>query len=174
MKLSKCLNIIKANFIKKLNYINPDLYMKFYVKYLNSLGIKIPLNKKIGYIDPSCHFDGTNYSLIKIGEHVTISKDVLLLTHDYSINRGLYLKNIEGKYIFSNEITVGNNCFIGARSTLLPGTKIGNNVIVGAGTVIKGNIPDNSIVCGNPAKIVCSMNEWIDNHLQKKDFIKLY
>lgn len=172
-KLSKYFDVLKVGIIKKINYLNADLYMKYYEKHLRSIGIKLS-NGQLGYIDPSCHFDGSDYSLIEIGHDVTISKEVLILTHDFSLNRGFYLKNIDGKYMFSKKVTIGDNCFIGARSTLLPGTTIGNNVIIGACSVVKGKIPDDSIVCGNPAKVVCSMTEWIENHMRKEDYIRLY
>ena len=50
---------------------------------------------------------------------------------------------------FIKPIIVGKNSFIGARVTLLPGTEIGENCIIGAGSVVKGKIPNNSIVIGN-------------------------
>jgi len=49
---------------------------------------------------------------------------------------------------------IGNDCFIGMNSIILKGTKIGNNLIVGAGSVVHKSFPDNVIIAGNPAKIV--------------------
>ena len=49
---------------------------------------------------------------------------------------------------------IGNDCFIGMNSIILKGTTLGNNVIVGAGSVVHGHFPDNVIIAGNPAKIV--------------------
>ena len=49
---------------------------------------------------------------------------------------------------------IGNQCFIGMNSIILPGVKIGNNVIVGAGAVVTKDIPSNTIVAGNPAKVL--------------------
>lgn len=68
-------------------------------------------------------------------------------------------------------ITIGSNCFIGARATLLPGTTIGKNCIIGACSVVKGNIPDDSIVVGNPARIIKNTKEWTKEILEKNDFI---
>ena len=48
---------------------------------------------------------------------------------------------------------------------LLPGTRIGNNVIVGAGSVVKGTIPDNVIVFGNPAKIYNKSHVWLSKQI---------
>ena len=64
-------------------------------------------------------------------------------------------------------VSIGDNCFIGARVTILPGVKIGNNVIVGAGSVVKGEIPDNSVIFGNPAKVVAQTSEWIEKFEEK-------
>jgi acetyltransferase-like isoleucine patch superfamily enzyme len=49
---------------------------------------------------------------------------------------------------------IGNNCFIGINSIIMPGVTIGNEVIIGAGSVVTKNIPDNCIAAGNPAKII--------------------
>lgn len=51
-------------------------------------------------------------------------------------------------------VTIGHNCWIGGSVTILPGVTIGNNVTVGAGSVVTRDIPDNVVVVGNPARIV--------------------
>ena len=56
------------------------------------------------------------------------------------------------------------------RSMLLPGTTLGDNVIVGAGAVVKGTFPDNVVIGGNPAKIICNTNEWAERHFEAKDY----
>lgn len=78
---------------------------------------------------------------IHIGNNVMITGNVIILSHDYL--RGIMA-----------DTYIGNNCFIGNGSMVLPGVKIGNHVAVGAGSVITKDIPSNSIVAGNPARII--------------------
>ena len=51
-------------------------------------------------------------------------------------------------------MSIGNDCFVGAGSIILPGVHIGNKVIIGAGSVVAKSIPDNSVAVGNPAKVI--------------------
>ena len=57
-------------------------------------------------------------------------------------------------------ITIHENVFIGLGTTILPNTDIGRNCIIGAGSVVKGTIPDGSVVVGNPAKVLCSIYDY--------------
>jgi len=52
------------------------------------------------------------------------------------------------------ETYIGDRCFIATRALILPGVKIGNECIVGAGSVVTKDVPDNTIVAGNPAKVI--------------------
>jgi len=102
---------------------------------------------------------------IILGNNIVISTGVLFLTHDYSFTTGL--TSIDEKPLTDialvYSITVGDNCFIGANSTILPGSKIGSNVIIGAGSIVKGVIPDFSIVAGNPAEIIKDIRLWVQH-----------
>lgn len=105
-----------------------------------------------------------------------ISREVILLVHDYSVTNALRSVDIptwhnNGSAHIIDEIKIGNNSFIGARAVLLPGTRIGDNCIIGAGSVVKGEIPDNSVVIGNPAKIVKNMEEYAQKYKYSR---KLY
>lgn len=130
-KIKKIIWVIERKAIGLLNYIYPRAYMPLYVKYLKKIGIQISGGGRPNYIDPSVHFDGVDYTLINLGTNDVISKEVLFLTHDYSIFRALkYIgKENDGERIIK-PITIGNNVFIGARCTLLPGTVIEDNVIL--------------------------------------------
>ena len=58
------------------------------------------------------------------------------------------------EFVKKAPIEIGEGCFIGANSIILKGTTLGNNVVVGAGSVVHGTFPDNVIIAGNPAKII--------------------
>ena len=107
---------------------------------------------------------------IEIGKKVVISTGVILLTHDYSFTVGLYSINEIPKtdISFVMSISIGDNCFLGANAIILPGTIIGSNVIIGAGSVVSGVVKDNTIIAGNPAKKIADLNEWI---IRKKNTI---
>lgn len=100
-----------------------------------------------------CYIDPTHCFLVEIGNNVTFSIRVTVLAHDAST------KKILG-YTKIGRVTVGNNVFVGANTTILPGVQIGNNVIIGAGSVVTRSIPDNMVAAGNPAKVICSVEDY--------------
>lgn len=100
-----------------------------------------------------CYIDPTHCFLIEIGKNVTFSIRVTVMAHDAST------KKILG-YTKIGRVTVGNNVFVGANTTILPGVKIGDNVIIGAGSVVTRSIPDNVVAAGNPAKVICSLEDY--------------
>lgn len=101
--------------------------------------------------------DGSRPWLLTIGSYTKITKGVVILTHDYSLS---VLRRVYGEWIGEGDETViGENCFLGVNSIILMGTKLGNNVIVGAGSVVHGTFPDNVVIAGNPAKIICTLEE---------------
>ena len=163
-------------YYKFLGRFRPEKYKEKYPLFLRQIGINISENyysTKHGFIAPSVVFDANDYSLISIGDATTISSEVVFLTHDYSISKGLKMidPNLSGRFL--RPISVGANSFIGMRTILLPGTSIGDNVIVGAGSVVKGSFPDNVVIAGNPAKILCSTQEWAQRHIELSDYDKI-
>lgn len=174
-KLRKIPSRIHRFFILKFEFINTGLYMKKYVKWLKKQGVQ--LNGMPNYISNTVYFDGSDYRVISLGDGCTISREVMLLTHDYSMHtvlQGLEAQISDGlletvlrsdqknKLLDRRGISIGDHSFIGARVSLLPGTHIGKHCIIGSGSVVKGTIPDYSIVIGNPAKIIRKTDDWLN------------
>jgi acetyltransferase-like isoleucine patch superfamily enzyme len=98
--------------------------------------------------------------LIEIGDHVTVSSRVSLITHDGATWVFRDRPEYKGLQRFGR-IRIGNNCFIGERSIVLPGVSIGDNCVVGAGAVVTRSVPDNCVVAGSPARYICSYEEYV-------------
>lgn len=104
--------------------------------------------------------------MIHIGEYCKITRGVTILTHDYSRS---VLRRKYGEMIGeAGEVVLGNNVFVGVNSILLMGTHIGNNVIIGAGSVVGGRIPDNVVVAGNPARIIKTLDAHYESRTSKQ------
>ena len=126
-------------------------------------------NKRI-YIEPPFHCDygyniysGTNVyfnvncvvldaAKVTIGDNVFFGPNVQIYTATHPVDASERLK-IE----FAKPITIGNDCWIGGNSVILPGITIGNRCTIGAGSVVTKNIPNDSVAAGNPAKIIRSL-----------------
>lgn len=97
---------------------------------------------------------------ITIGDNVTLAPRVHILAHDASTF--LFL----GKTRAAN-VVIGNNVFIGASTTILPGVHVGNRVIIGAGSIVTKDIPDNSVAVGNPARVICTLDVYLEKEKAK-------
>jgi acetyltransferase-like isoleucine patch superfamily enzyme len=115
-------------------------------KFLRWYGLKI---------GKGCQINATGFStepfLIEIGDHVAVSNGSKFITHDGSI---WIMEEKHPNLDLFGPIKIGNNSFIGMDAIILPNTTIGSNCIIGAGSVIRGIIPDNSLVIGNPGKVI--------------------
>jgi acetyltransferase-like isoleucine patch superfamily enzyme len=150
--------------ITRLSYIDHNWYMTFYVTFLRRLGYN--LTGRPRYISGNTKIDGTNPSLVTIGDKVVISSYVHILTHDFSVasaERALRGLRGETSDLVGRQrpkvagVSIGENSFIGMYSILMPGTVIGRDCIIGAGSVVRGCVPDGSVVIGNPGQIIRSV-----------------
>lgn len=99
---------------------------------------------------------GSEPFLVTIGNKVTITSGVKIITHDGST---WLVHDDEGnRYQHYARVVIGDNVFIGVNTIIMPGVTIGNNVVVGAGSVVTKNIPDNSVAVGNPARVITSFD----------------
>lgn len=118
------------------------------INELRSKGIKIGDN---------CHIytnaiDTDHGYLIEIGNNVTISH-AEIQAHDASTKKILGYSKVE-------RVVIGDNVFVGTRAIILPGVRIGSNVVIGAGAVVSRDVPDNSISAGSPAKVIGSYDDF--------------
>ena len=105
------------------------------------------------------HSLGSEPYLVSIGDDTLVSTDVLFVTHDGATWVG---RDREPRLNVFGPIEIGSRCFVGARSVLLPGTKLGDRCIVGAGAVVKGEFPAGSVIAGVPAREVGTTEEFLD------------
>ena len=110
---------------------------------------------------------------MQVGDTVKTTNGVQFITHDGGMHvlRNLgWLKNAD-KF---GKITVGNNVFIGNRCLILPGVAIGNNVVIGAGSIVTKDIPDDSVAVGVPAKVIENISEYFAKSRDCVDFTKTF
>ncbi|WP_239639207.1 DapH/DapD/GlmU-related protein [Streptococcus parauberis] len=91
---------------------------------------------------------------ITIGSHTMIGPNVTLIAGTHPLETQL---RKEG-YQYNLPVFIGENSWLGANVTVLPGVTIGNNVVVGANSLVTKDIPDNTLVMGSPAKIVTNLD----------------
>ena len=138
-------------FIKEIIY---RLRGEYTTEKLIKMGLSVGVNfKRLNgvILDPS------HCWLITIGNNVTMAPRVHILAHDASTCAFLGYAKI-------GRVEIGNNVFIGADSIVLPNVKVGNNVIVGANSTVTKDLKENSVYAGNPARYICSLEEYLDKH----------
>ena len=113
--------------------------------------------------------------MLHIGDYVKITSNVTVLCHDYS--RSVFLgKGLNYANVGEAGITwIGDNVFLGMNCTILMGSHVGSNSIVGAGAVVSGEFPDGSVIAGNPARVICTIEELYKKRCCKEvEAAKLY
>ena len=111
--------------------------------------------------------DPSHCWLIQIGNNVTMDPNVHILCHDASTKQFLGYTKI-------GRVTVGNNVFIGAASVVLPGVTLGDNVILGANSTVAHDVPDNSVVVGSPARVVCTLEAYLEKEKRHMETAPVY
>lgn len=147
--MKRLLNIMQYLFNLIETKISPYKYAK---KRVGNLG------KRVVFYGMKPNMFGDEPWLISIGDETEITADVAFITHDGSVN---VLRDLVPDLELVDRIEIGNKCFVGVRSTILAPTRLGNRVIVGAGSLVKGSFPDNCVIAGVPAKVICTIDEFL-------------
>lgn len=133
-----------------------------FIKFFRSKGVKIGENCEFFgrlFID----IDLTRPSLIQIGNNVVMTKGVTILTHgyDWCVLREKYGTSLG----YAQPVLIGDNVFIGQHVKILPGVTIGNNCIIGVGSIVTKNLESDYVYAGVPAKKIKSIQEYYADRL---------
>jgi maltose O-acetyltransferase len=101
--------------------------------------------------------DSTHCYLISIGDHCGFGDGCIILSHDAQMDEFLDAARV-------GRVTIHPSCHIGARTVILAGVEIGPRTIVGANSVVSKTLPPNTVCAGNPAKVICSIDEYLEKH----------
>lgn len=161
--LIKELNIVKDK-IQAYNQIRPTDFQARHdaiMDILGKAGEGVFVNQPF-YCDYGKHievgerfFSNFNFTvldeaMVRIGDDCFIGPNVSIYTACHSTNPTERNTRME----WARPVTIGNNCWLGGSVTILPGVTIGNNVTIGAGSVVTHDIPSDSIAVGNPARVI--------------------
>ena len=111
--------------------------------------------------------DPSHCWLIEIGDNVTLAPRVHILCHDASTK--LFLG-----YTKIGRVTIGDNVFIGAGTIILPGVTIGSNVVIGANSTVTHDIPENSVAVGSPARVIKSLDNYLAKEQERMQISRKY
>jgi acetyltransferase-like isoleucine patch superfamily enzyme len=139
-------------------YSLPHIYSKYY-------GVRFGKNVRI--TGKKVSFGGEPF-LVEIGDNVTITPGVKFQTHDGGV--ALFRNQYPGINVFGR-IKVGNDVFIGEDAMIMYGITIGDNVVIGARSVVTKDIPSDCVVAGVPAKIIKPLAEYKENSLKKATYV---
>ena len=128
-----------------------NLFKLSNISDLKERGAKIGTNVDI--LD-NCIIDPDHCFHITIGNNVTLAPNVHILAHDASTKKFIGYTKIKNT-------SIGNDVFIGANSIIMPGVKIGNNVIIAAGSVVTKDVDNNQLVGGNPIQFICTTENYL-------------
>jgi maltose O-acetyltransferase len=108
----------------------------------------------------STWIDTSHCFLISIGDNCGFGPDCLILAHDAQMDEYLDAARI-------GRVIIHESCHIGARTSILAGVEIGPRTIVGANSVVTRSLPPDTVCAGNPAKVICTLEEYLAKHRER-------
>lgn len=146
--------------ILKLHTLYQAFIGRIYIEVSKARGLKV--GKNVQFIEAPDF--GSEPFLIEIGDNTKITANCTFINHDGAMYVIRSMEKYEDARNFGR-IKIGKNCFIGNNCTLLPGASMGDNCILGAGSVLNSSMPDNAVYAGVPAKMICTIEEYGDKAL---------
>lgn len=134
-----------------------------YIEYLKAKGVKVGKGTLV-FAPQMVNLDLSRPELLEIGDHVLLHRGTTIMTHDFASRAFV---NRYNDFIPSHgKVKIGNNVWLGENVSILKGVTIGDNVIIGYGSIVTKNIPDNSVAVGAPAKIILTFGEYYEKRKQ--------
>jgi acetyltransferase-like isoleucine patch superfamily enzyme len=137
------------------------------VRYARRLGVRVGRDCRLLGVTRGTF--GSEPYLVQLGDHVTITAGVHFVTHD----GGVWVLRAEYPDLeVVGRVTVGDNVFVGLGATLLPGTRVGRDVVIGAGSVVSGTIPPGTVAVGVPARPVRTLADYRERVLGRATHLR--
>ena len=138
-------------------YIEPPLHANWGGHHLH-LGNNVYANFNLTLVD-----DGHIY----VGDRVMFGPNVTVTTANHPIDPGLRSRGLQ----YNKDVWIGENVWIGAGVIIMPGIHIGNNSVIGAGSIVTRDIPENVVAVGNPCRILRKISERDHEYFYKEEKI---
>lgn len=128
------------------------------IKYARYVGVKVGNNTLIA---DKHHWPNEAY-LVSVGDNCQITEGVKIFTHGgANVCRDIY-----PDFDCFGKVTIGDRVYIGSGSKIMPGVTIGNLVLVAGGSVVTKSVPSGVVVGGNPARIICTIDDYIKRNIK--------
>ena len=157
--------------------------IRFFINQARKIQRKIEVNRKIQRweslkmkgmhigkgvnLPMSTWIDTAHCFLISIGDNCGFGDECLILAHDAMPNEYIDATRI-------GRVVIHESCHFGARTVILPGVQIGPRSVVGSNSVVINDIPPNTLAAGNPAKVICSLDKYLEKQRQKMKTAPLF
>mgnify|MGYP000778983774 CR=1 FL=1 len=166
-KLTQELNTVDRSDFEKIEKIVKELLGKSEGAFINppfycDYGFNIEVGKNF-YANYNCTI--LDVGKVTIGDNCMFAPNVAI----YTAGHPIHPDSRNSMYEYGIPVSIGDNCWLGGNTIVCPGVKIGNNVVIGAGSVVTKDIPDWSIAAGNPCRVIRTITEEDRKYYYKKN-----